>query len=610
MPSESASAPAPSDKYNVYDQLDSHFVNYAELYKTPKDLSRPTPELISDYASALVTGTDNSRVYPDSPNLVGNRYFLNTGTQCANKDNTSDLHPRSVLVDNVLSSTMNIAVDKNQGLMYSLLASIKNLNSDEMFNDMSNNQPTVGQKVSPTGYLSNIMNMSVPLCSKVGVYGDDKDSSDSVVYGWVTENDRKTIDPIAVKEGFSTKEGWVDAGDYVGGAANFNEFAAGANQLKVAGDQQSVAMETQMNKTMSDAKVAAEQVAQKGRDSAAAQKAANFAANKSRVAKGQESGKKLAQESRNAGLLPALRQETLVYLNANTGKSTIELFNTLINITYLCGETNTKIRVSDKCIMGIYDTKPIADVPSEDSRRTDLCKDIVIPANISIKQLFTSISDLLRTNRNNTTTTFDITKDLQGYRFPSNEICIIERYPIYRQILPGVNSTTVDRYGSRNKQIPSADYPKLLSILNGDSSIDENSYRYLIARAITQLTYVNVYGACPNPALAPKIPATTVTPVTTATPVTPVTPVTTATKSGRDIAAGNDKRKQNSQAAASILRSLTGGEGFTSYVADANMMPSFTDAVTWFYLISLLFIALYMLYKFADRLIDFEMKLL
>ena len=609
MPSESAPAPAPSDRYNVYDQLDSHFINYAELYKTPKDLSRPTPELIRDYASALVTGMDNSRVYPDSPNLVGNRYFLNTGTQCANKDNLSDLHPRSILVDNVLSSTMNIAVDNNKGLMYSLLASIKNLNSDEMFNDMDNNQPTVGQKYSPTGYLSNIMNASVPLCSKVGVYSNDKDQSDNVIYGWVTENDRKTIDPISVKEGFSNKEGWVDAGDYVGGAANLNEFADGANKLKVAADQQTVAMESQMNKTMNDAQVSAEQVAKKGRDAAAAQKTANFSANKSRVAKGQSSGKKLAQESRNAGLLPALRQQTLEYLNANTDKSTIELFNTLINITYMCGETNTKIRVSDKCIMGIYDTKPIADVPSEDSRRSDLCKGTVIPPNISIKKLFESIADLLRTKRNDTTTTFDITKDLQGYRFPSNEICIIEKYPIYLQIM-GQNSSVVNRYGYRNKNIPSADYPKLISVLNGASSNDENSYRYLIARTIIQLTYVNTYGTCPNPALAPKIPPP---------PPPAPAPVTTqaqsqvngaTTKTSGEIAAENDKRKQNSQAAASLLRSLTGGEGFTTCVTDANVVPSFSDVATWFYLISLLFIALYMFYKFADRLIEFEMKLL
>jgi len=431
-----------------------------------------------------------------------------------------------------------------------------------------------------------------------------------VIYGWVTENDRKTIDPISVKEGFSNKEGWVDAGDYVGGAANLNEFADGANKLKVAADQQTVAMESQMNKTMNDAQVSAEQVAKKGRDAAAAQKTANFSANKSRVAKGQSSGKKLAQESRNAGLLPALRQQTLEYLNANTDKSTIELFNTLINITYMCGETNTKIRVSDKCIMGIYDTKPIADVPSEDSRRSDLCKGTVIPPNISIKKLFESIADLLRTKRNDTTTTFDITKDLQGYRFPSNEICIIEKYPIYSQLLPGVNSSTVARYGSRNKNIPSADYPKLLSVLNGASSNDENSYRYLIARTIIQLTYVNTYGTCPNPALAPKIPPP---------PPPAPAPVTTqaqsqvngaTTKTSGEIAAENDKRKQNSQAAASLLRSLTGGEGFTTCVTHANVVPSFSDVATWFYLISLLFIALYMFYKFADRLIEFEMKLL
>ena len=185
--------PSPDDSY------DDHFLNYAELYTKPSDLKVNTVNSIGQYANALITGKNDDYVYSDSPNLVGNRYFINTGTQC--KDSEDKIHTRSVLVDNVLTSTMEKAKNGNTGLMYSLLASMQTLNSDKMFTDMSNNEPSSNAKYSPTGYLSDLDNKAnLPTCSQVTVYSNSKNDSDTS--GWVTTDDRADMDTEGIKEGF------------------------------------------------------------------------------------------------------------------------------------------------------------------------------------------------------------------------------------------------------------------------------------------------------------------------------------------------------------------------------------------------------------------------
>ena len=64
------------EDYNVYNTFDINFVNYGELYKTPRDMEANSSELIGDYADALVKGP--SDVYVNSPELLGNRYFMDT----------------------------------------------------------------------------------------------------------------------------------------------------------------------------------------------------------------------------------------------------------------------------------------------------------------------------------------------------------------------------------------------------------------------------------------------------------------------------------------------------------------------------------------------------
>ena len=117
---ELSPSPAPSTSTHVRE--DPHYINYGDIYESPFDLKIRPEYLVDDYSNALISGQNNSVVYPDSPYLVGNRYFLNTGAKCSN-NNT--VYPRSVLIDNVLDSSIKKTVDSNTGLLYSFFASLR-----------------------------------------------------------------------------------------------------------------------------------------------------------------------------------------------------------------------------------------------------------------------------------------------------------------------------------------------------------------------------------------------------------------------------------------------------------------------------------------------------
>ena len=114
--------------YNVYNDYDPKFINYAELYKSPQEMEIPSKDLIDQYANALMIQDENCDVYINNPELVGNRYFINTKTECL--DSESKTHTRSVLVDNINESAMATTEEGRKGLMYSLLASLKLVNSE------------------------------------------------------------------------------------------------------------------------------------------------------------------------------------------------------------------------------------------------------------------------------------------------------------------------------------------------------------------------------------------------------------------------------------------------------------------------------------------------
>ena len=174
-----APAPASAPKY-THDDSDPHFINYSKLYKSPLELNIKSEFLIDDYSNALISGQTNNSVYPDSPHLVGNRYFLNTGVECENNGNT---HTRSILIDNVLDSSIKKTGESNTGLLYSFFASLRELNSDKL-------------------YPENTDTHSKPSCKKVNVYSNDK--KQNTVSGWVVEKDMDEIDSRAIKEGFTS----------------------------------------------------------------------------------------------------------------------------------------------------------------------------------------------------------------------------------------------------------------------------------------------------------------------------------------------------------------------------------------------------------------------
>ena len=122
-----------------------------------------------------------------------------------------------------MDEALNQTKGGNKGLIYSLLASLKMIDSDTMFTDMKNNEPTHFKKYSSTEYLRNSPNADMPLCSEVSVYSSD--AKDTVISGWMTEEDIKNVDPNALAQ----KEGFVDMGSIVTQDLTPNQFQGQMN---------------------------------------------------------------------------------------------------------------------------------------------------------------------------------------------------------------------------------------------------------------------------------------------------------------------------------------------------------------------------------------------
>jgi hypothetical protein len=189
-PTPTTTTPSPSPSPSV-SPPPSNLVNYGDIYYSPLEMKTWSKYLISDYANALITG--NTPVYKNPATVLpGNRYFLDTNTQC--KDASGSVHDRSVIIDNVLQTRVDESnTAGNHGLMYSFLASLESL-------DKSSYPPI--PTYSPTAYLSDVSGQSnIPACVPVSIYLDGTNST--TASGWITETDRAELDPLALKEGFS-----------------------------------------------------------------------------------------------------------------------------------------------------------------------------------------------------------------------------------------------------------------------------------------------------------------------------------------------------------------------------------------------------------------------
>ena len=458
--------------YNVYNTFDINFVNYGELYKTPREMEMDSSELIGDYADAMMKGP--SDVYINSPELLGNRYFMNTQTQCLDKNDNSKIHERSVLVDNVHASAMAKAKDGNKGLIYSLLASMKTINSDTMF-PMNEGEPVSFPKHSGTDYLNNVDQKSMPLCNSVTVYTDDKKDRD--ISGWVTEEDRANIDPLAIREGMTAAmPPMAISGDMTG-----EQFMEGAQKQKAVMDEHATATADTANEEANNAKNSAQNAISKSQEQAKNHaKNANSQAIQMKTSNIAEQ-KKRSEAAKNRGAETALKKATKQYLSDNSDKSIYDLLKTLMNTTYQCGKKGeTYRRVPYLCIEEIWKAHQIPNQNSSDARRDDLCSGerARIDKPISPKNFFDSYIETIKANQNNTNNLNNLPS------LPSKEICIMAP----PKILGGIGL-----FGGLlnpvRTMIDGQDYKTMESLLN-------NTYRYKVAETIVRYSDLYTYGQC------------------------------------------------------------------------------------------------------------------
>ena len=464
------------EDYNVYNSFDINFVNYGELYKTPRDMEANSSELIGDYADALVKGP--SDVYVNSPELLGNRYFMDTQTQCLDKNDNTQVHKRSVLVDNVHASAMAKAKDGNKGIIYSLLASMKSIDNDTMF-PMDDGEPTSFQKHSGTGYLSNVEQKPMPLCTSVSVYTDDKKDRD--ITGWVIEEDRGNIDPLAIREGMTSRtiEG-MGPPMTIGGDMTGDQFMDGAKKQKAVMEEHAKATADSVNTEAQKAKDSAQNAVEKSKESAnnhsKNSKSQATDMNKKNIAE----QKKRSESAKNAGAKIALKRETKKYLSENSKTSIYDLFKTLLNTTYQCGKNEENYRrVPYLCVEEIWNGHKIPDQESSDAKRGDLCDNERRKINkpISPDKFFDGFIETLKTNQNNTDTLNTLPS------LPPKQICIMA---------PGKNIGLFALFSKPpdvRTMIDGKDYKTMEGLLN-------NTYRYKVAETIVRYGNLFGYGQC------------------------------------------------------------------------------------------------------------------
>ena len=468
-----------SDNFNVYDEMDPNFINYSELYKSPTEMKIKSKYLIGDYADALITG--DSRVYEDSGKLVGNRYFINTQTQCVDATDDTKVESRSILVDNISTSVMSEATDHNKGLLYSLLASLKTLNSDTMFAQNKNGEPDTSTKYSSSGYLSNLEHVPMPKCSKVEVYTNSNQTEN--VDGWVTEEDRQNIDPSAI-----VKEGFLDPSDYFKGGTpeDFGKQGASVGKGMTA---QAKSVKKTTEKTASDAVKKSNDMVNKGKNKATQNAKDSAAASKKRNSDMQKTANAAGAKSKASGVNAALKKAVAIYLTKNASTSILTLLTKLINLSYECGDDGNQqtLRISDKCINAIYDSDPIDDIKSKDKGRGDLCPGQTFH-DISIKNMFSELVDAVKTNRGNPTTKTLDAPTVMSSSFPPKDVCTQTWERVCPRGLGGFGFNFACNMGWVKKSITGSDYQSAITALD--------KYRDAIVTEIVRYTNVSFYGTC------------------------------------------------------------------------------------------------------------------
>ena len=316
------------NSYNVYNKFDPNFVNYGGLYKSPREMKQNSKLLINHYADALVKG--ESPVYKDSPNLVGNRYFINTNSQCLDKNDRSKTHPKSILVDNVNSSAMETTKDGNTGLIYSLLASLKTINGEEMFNDISNNVPTEYINNS-TDYLKDLSNAPMPLCSKITVFAND--NKEEGVSGWITSSERQNIDPKAIKEGFIQVALETDSS---GNKLHPGAWAEEAKKTSEDMQDQAEAVSEEAKSSSDSTLSAANSAKEEGKKTAKSIKSSSSSNTKSQISSQSKIANDAFNKGKKKGAGMMLKDTAQEYLNKHSKENILFFIKNAINSHYNC----------------------------------------------------------------------------------------------------------------------------------------------------------------------------------------------------------------------------------------------------------------------------------
>lgn len=509
--------------YNIYNDYDPKFINYAELYKSPQEMEIPSKDLIDQYANALMIQDENCDVYINNPELVGNRYFINTKTECL--DSEDKTHTRSVLVDNINESAMATTEEGRKGLMYSLLASLKLVNSDDMFADNTDGKPTPYYKKTRDKD-GNYIPM-LPYCKQVSVK-TDADGTRSRC-GYVLETDE--IDPAALNDNLNDCPGNTEG---VEGFMDMPQINVGSDIGGVE-DVDSLMQTTFDNvNAMGQATVEAQQEAEAEANAAIAEvneqrdgELANAGGIQNAIAEAnanakesaESSAKSMNQRTNDRTLLRATNR--FLELDETKAMNTLELFKQLINTQYICGE-NTEIRIPSKCVKAIFDDISNEEIDSIDAKRTDLC-DPIYNRKLSFSNFIEQTMQDIDYNKDNK-------NELSLSGLPLPTVCIKKRERRGGFLGMGGGWRTVRR------EVDSADYEYYIGIID--------RYRAAIALEITRYSDVFAYGHC------------------------------------------------------------SAVEGFQTIQS-----PSWFDFTALLYVISLLFIFFYMIYRFMYKFFDFKGKI-
>ena len=370
----------------------------------------------------------------------------------------------------------------------------------------------------------------MPLCSSVSVYTDDKKDRD--ISGWVIEEDRANIDPLAIKEGMSAMMPPMA----ISGDMNGEEFMEGAKKQNAVMEEHAKAtgdtIAEESKKAKDSAQNAIKESQEQAKNHAKSAKTQTTDMNKKNIAE----QKKRSESAKKRGSDAELKRETKKYLSDNSKTSIYDLFKTLLNTTYQCGKNEENYRrVPYLCVEAIWNAHQIPDQNGVDGTRKDLCggprkpiptkktkpisSDKLSPSPspgdqlispqaeqerlerekmekeiereiakhsgqidqlrkpISPRTFFNEFIQLMRDNQNNTRTLNKLPS------IPPKQICIMA---------PG-KIVGIFAFFSKPPDVPTMidgqDYKTMESLLN-------NSYRYKVAETIVRYGNLYGYGQC------------------------------------------------------------------------------------------------------------------